>query len=147
MNASLRLCLAALAILVAGCDSNYCNKDKQVKVCSKKEAGCDTIYFANDSSSLTAREKEKLDYIVQWMKKDEKATLALEGHASKVGTSEYNLALSKKRLASVCKHLESAGIAMSRVSTVAFGSKQLPGGEGNEEHNRVVIAVKYSANK
>src|SRR5262249_55272284 len=60
---------------------------------SGKIAGLSSIHFDYDSSTLTSDARRQLSENAEWMKKNGKVTLQVEGHCDKRGSVEYNLAL------------------------------------------------------
>jgi len=55
------------------------------------------IYFANNSSRLTQKEADKLDAVAEMMKAQPDVTLSIIGHASNIGSKQYNRKLSQRR--------------------------------------------------
>ncbi len=76
------------------------------------------IYFANNSSSLTKKETDKLDAVVKMMKARPEITLSISGHASNIGSKDYNDCLSKRRANAVKALLMHRGIDASRLIPV-----------------------------
>jgi peptidoglycan-associated lipoprotein len=87
--------------------------------------GLRTVFFDYDSASLSEGEKQKLMNNIEWMKKNTKAKLTIEGHCDQRGSAEYNLALGERRANAVRQILISNGIPGSRVTTVSFGKEKL----------------------
>ena len=76
------------------------------------------IYFANNSHRLTQREADKLDAVADMMKAQPDVTLSIIGHASNIGSKQYNRKLSQRRANSVKRQLVAKGIAASRLHPV-----------------------------
>ncbi len=98
------------------------------------------IFFLINSSVIREAEQVKIDKLVEYLKANPKARVEITGYADKeTGTGPYNMALSKRRSASVAKALEAAGIAADRITTDAKGDtvQPFPG----IEKNRVAICV------
>ena len=76
------------------------------------------IYFANNSSRLTQKEADKLDAVAEMMKAQPDVTLSIIGHASNIGSKQYNRKLSQRRANSVKRQLVAKGIAASRLKPV-----------------------------
>lgn len=57
----------------------------------------DTVFFAFDSSSLSAEAQAALDTQVAWLKKHDDVNVIVQGHCDDRGTREYNLALGERR--------------------------------------------------
>ena len=108
----------------------------------------DTVYFAFDSSSLSAEAQAALDTQVAWLKKHDDVNVIVQGHCDDRGTREYNLALGERRANAVKQYLVSQGIEESRISTISYG-KERPAVLGNNEaawaQNRRAITVVSAA--
>ncbi len=92
----------------------------------------DTIYFAYDSSSLSAEAKAVLSAQAQYLRDNPSTSVVIEGHADERGTREYNLALGERRANSVRQYLVGAGVDSSRVTTISYG-KERPVAPGSDE--------------
>ena len=108
----------------------------------------DTVFFAFDSSSLSAEAQAALDTQVAWLKKHDDVNVIVQGHCDDRGTREYNLALGERRANAVKQYLVSQGIVESRISTISYG-KERPAVLGNNEaawaQNRRAITVVSAA--
>ena len=108
----------------------------------------DTVFFAFDSSSLSAEAQAALDTQVAWLKKHDDVNVIVQGHCDDRGTREYNLALGERRANAVKQYLVSQGIEESRISTISYG-KERPAVLGNNEaawaQNRRAITVVSAA--
>ena len=108
----------------------------------------DTVFFAFDSSSLSAEAQAALDTQVAWLKNHEDVNVIVQGHCDDRGTREYNLALGERRANAVKQYLVSQGIEESRISTISYG-KERPAVLGNNEaawaQNRRAITVVSAA--
>jgi outer membrane protein OmpA-like peptidoglycan-associated protein len=81
-------------------------------------ANLPVIYFANNSSRLSADEAAKLDAVADMMKAQPDVSLSIIGHASNIGSKQYNRKLSQRRANSVKRQLVAKGIAASRLKPV-----------------------------
>lgn len=108
----------------------------------------DTVFFAFDSSALSAEAQVALDTQVAWLKKHDDVNVIVQGHCDDRGTREYNLALGERRANAVKQYLVSQGIEESRISTISYG-KERPAVLGNNEaawaQNRRAITVVSAA--
>lgn len=104
----------------------------------------DRVFFAYDSSVVSAAGQKVLDKQVAYLKKNAKAEVTVEGHADERGTREYNLALGDRRANAVKKYLVGAGVEAARVSTISYG-KERPAVLGSNEaawaENRRAVTV------
>ena len=82
------------------------------------------VYFEYDQFTLTSKSIQALKGVVELMKKNNKITLSLEGHADERGTREYNLALGQRRSESVANYLMANGIKRSQLSTKSYGEER-----------------------
>jgi len=55
------------------------------------------VFFATNNSALTTASRDTLRKQADYLRKNKKLNVVLEGHADERGTREYNLALAKKR--------------------------------------------------
>ncbi|CAH8211964.1 OmpA family protein [Vibrio aestuarianus] len=102
------------------------------------------ILFANDSADINPVFRGQIRSMSEFLKQYPSTSIELQGYASKVGSAEYNLALSKKRAYNVENTLISYGISQSRIRIVGFGDTNLAeSGDDEVSHamNRKVIAT------
>ena len=57
----------------------------------------DRVFFATNESVLTTASRDTLRKQAEWLRKNSKINVVLEGHADERGTREYNLALGERR--------------------------------------------------
>lgn len=104
----------------------------------------DRVFFAFDSSAISADSAEILNTQVKWLKKHKNVNVIVQGYCDERGTREYNLALGERRANAVKQYLVSQGIAADRISTISYG-KERPAVLGNNEaawaQNRRAITV------
>ncbi len=98
-----------------------------------------TVRFKINSDVIEDYEQVNVYNIAQWMKANPNANVTIAGYADKdTGTSEYNMALSKRRAEAVRSALvNDYGINPDRLSMQAQGSSVQPYSENN--WNRIVI--------
>jgi pilus biogenesis lipoprotein CpaD len=80
-----------------------------------------SVYFATDSSSLTAAERDRLLTFLQTVQPSPQDSLRLEGHADERATELYNLELAAHRAERVQTFLDDTGYADLTVTTTALG--------------------------
>lgn len=104
----------------------------------------DRVFFATDSSELSAEAKATLDAQAQFAQRYPTLTFTLEGHADERGTREYNLALGERRAAAARNYLTALGVDASRITTISYG-KERPEVPGDNEaawaQNRRTVTV------
>jgi len=112
------------------------------------ENATDTVFFAFDSSELSAEARAALDTQVTWLKKHGDVNVIVQGHCDERGTRDYNLALGSRRAEAVKQYLVDHGIAANRISTFSYG-KERPAVFGSNEaawaQNRRAVTVISSA--
>ena len=112
------------------------------------ENSTDTVFFAFDSSALSAEAQAALDTQAAWLKKHDGVNAIVQGYCDERGTREYNLALGERRANAVKQYLVSRGIDESRISTISYG-KERPAVLGSNEaawaQNRRAVTVISSA--
>ncbi|ART78942.1 OmpA family protein [Oceanisphaera avium] len=102
------------------------------------------VLFAHDSAVISAQYQSEISHMANFMNDNPKLKLLLEGHASQVGTQEYNLALSKRRAEAVKNALIKAGVSEARLEVIGYGSTQpvlMAAGENAAAANRRVVGA------
>jgi peptidoglycan-associated lipoprotein len=84
----------------------------------------DRVFFATNKSGLTTASRDTLRKQANYMRKNKKLNVVLEGHADERGTREYNLALGEKRANSAKDYLMTYGISGKRVSVISYGKEK-----------------------
>ena len=82
------------------------------------------VYFDYDQSNLTAKSIQALKGVSDLMKRNQKITISIEGHADERGTREYNLALCQRRAESVASYLIANGVSRNRLITKSYGEER-----------------------
>jgi peptidoglycan-associated lipoprotein len=82
------------------------------------------IYFAFDSSALSAQAKQVLKENADYLAENPGTKVVLEGHCDERGTEEYNLALGERRARSAFDYLRSLGVSSERMTTVSYGESR-----------------------
>jgi peptidoglycan-associated lipoprotein len=90
------------------------------------------IYFAFDSSSLSAQAKQVLKENADYLAANPGTKVVLEGHCDERGTEEYNLALGERRARSAFEYLRSLGVSNDKMSSVSYGESR-PADSGKNE--------------
>ncbi|WP_391089989.1 OmpA family protein [Vibrio sp. NH-UV-68] len=102
------------------------------------------ILFANDSSDIQPAFLAQIREMSAFLDSYPSTSIELRGYASKVGNTQYNLALSERRAQAVEDALLSNGVASQRVRIVGFGDSALEAyGDDEVSHarNRKVVAT------
>lgn len=108
----------------------------------------DKVFFAFDSSAISADAASTLKAQAEWLKKNKNVNAVVEGHADERGTREYNLALGERRANAAKQYLVSRGVEASRLTTVSYG-KEKPEVLGSNEaawaqNRRAVTVIKVN---
>ena len=106
----------------------------------------DVVYFALNSSTLDATAKADLRAQAEWLKKNPKALIVVEGRCDERGTREYNLALGERRANMAASYLMANGVAANRIRTISYGKDKPVVLGSNEEawaQNRSATTVAY----
>lgn len=93
-------------------------EEKKPEVVETAPADLPVIYFANNSSRLSADEAAKLDAVADMMKAQPDVSLSIIGHASNIGSKQYNRKISQRRANSVKRQLVAKGISAARLKPV-----------------------------
>ena len=93
------------------------------------------ILFDFDQSTIRPEAIPILDQAVQALNAAPARTIRVEGHASAEGTTEYNQALSERRVAAARNYLIMRGIAPGRITSQGFGETR-PVNENRTEAER-----------
>lgn len=81
-------------------------------------------YFEFDKSNLTNESRSKLNDVANQIKAYNVEVITVSGHADRIGTEEYNEALSQRRADTVKEELVKLGVDESKIFTEAKGETQ-----------------------
>ena len=84
----------------------------------------DRIFFATNKSSLTTASRATLRKQANYLRKNKKLNVTIEGHADERGTREYNLALGERRANAARDYLMTYGISGKRISVISYGKEK-----------------------
>ena len=82
------------------------------------------VYFGYDSFQLAPEEVAKIERIADYLNRNSRTVLIIEGHCDERGSNEYNLSLGEQRALSVRSYLVGLGIAAERVQSRSFGEER-----------------------
>jgi outer membrane protein OmpA-like peptidoglycan-associated protein len=104
------------------------------------------LYFDFDKATFKQESYVELNKLESMMHQNPNLKVEIGGHTDKVGSSNYNLLLSRKRAEAVKDFLTKKGIDSRRVKVVGYGSsKPLASNddedEGRELNRRVELKV------
>jgi peptidoglycan-associated lipoprotein len=92
------------------------------------------IYFAYDSSAVTAQAQDILRKKAAFLKTNPNLKVTIEGHCDERGTNEYNLALGEARARTAKAFLVDLGIPAARLATISYGEER-PMAKGQTEED------------
>jgi peptidoglycan-associated lipoprotein len=84
----------------------------------------DRVFFATDSSALSADAQATLRAQAQWLNANPARSAIVEGHADERGTREYNLALGARRASAARSFLLAEGVDASRLRSLTYGKER-----------------------
>lgn len=91
-----------------------------------------TVYFAFDSSEISAESQELLVEHARFLSYNPEVQVVLEGHADERGTRDYNLALGERRAKSVHEFLTAQGVNHTQLEVISYGEEKPVDLEHNE---------------
>ncbi len=104
----------------------------------------DRVFFATDSSSLSATGEQTLNRQIAWLNANPEIDLVIQGNTDDRGTREYNLALGARRAQVVKNYMVDHGISANRLRTISYGMER-PVALGNNPaawaQNRRAVSV------
>ncbi|NCU32141.1 MAG: OmpA family protein, partial [Candidatus Moranbacteria bacterium] len=81
-----------------------------------------TVFFANNSSSLSASDLEMVKTIARKVANNRTSNVILNGYSSTTGSADYNMQLSRRRADEVRKALIANGLLANRISIFYHGA-------------------------
>lgn len=84
----------------------------------------ENIFYDFDKATLRPESKEALDELSGLLRDNPTVTLEMRSHTDRMGTEEYNMALSDRRAKSVVDYLIEAGINPDRLTWKGFGESE-----------------------
>jgi len=91
------------------------------------------VYFEYNRSDLLPAAQNVLRKKAEWLQRNPRAPVYIEGHCDDRGTNEYNLALGDRRAESAKSFLVDLGISSSRLTTISYGEEKPIDSGLNEE--------------
>lgn len=92
----------------------------------------DSVLFDYDSAQIKESERAKLDAAADYLKKNTRAGVIIEGHCDERGSAEYNMALGERRALAARAYLVGLGIEGAAMQTRSMG-KEKPVNPGHDE--------------
>lgn len=91
------------------------------------------VYFRTDTAAIEESLRPHLAQLGAYLKAYPDLEIRLEGHSDRRGGSDYNLALSERRIAAIRKILEDEGIAPQRFREHAYGEARASAEAGDAD--------------
>ncbi|WP_201587783.1 peptidoglycan-associated lipoprotein Pal, partial [Psychrobacter pacificensis] len=90
------------------------------------------VYFAFDSSEITAQAASVLNQHVSLLNSNPAAGVVIAGHTDERGSREYNMALGERRAQAARNYLAAQGVAANNIRVISYGEER-PAAAGNTE--------------
>ena len=84
----------------------------------------DNIFYDFDKATLRPESTKALDELAQVLRDNPNVTIEMASHTDRMGTDEYNIALSSRRAKSVIDYLISVGISADRLQSQGYGESR-----------------------
>ena len=102
-------------------------------------------FFDFDKAVLRADGKKALMPTVDWLRKNPKIRLQVEGYCDERGSEAYNLKLGEKRAMAVKQFILSQGIKEQRITALSYGRVEGASNKERSENRRVGLVVIYGS--
>ncbi|MGM8870719.1 peptidoglycan-associated lipoprotein Pal [Psychrobacter sp. 2Y5] len=106
--------------------------DNQVGVVNAAENMQAVVYFAFDSSEITAQSASVLNQHVSLLNANPGTQVLIAGHTDERGSREYNIALGERRAQAARNYLAAQGVAANNIRVISYGEER-PAAAGNTE--------------
>ncbi|HEU0045722.1 peptidoglycan-associated lipoprotein Pal [Sphingomonas sp.] len=110
----------------------------------RRSVSANTVLFGLDQYDIDATARAILDSQAEWLARNPRVRVTIEGHADERGTREYNLALGDQRANAAKNYLAARGVDAARMTTISYG-KERPAALGSDEdsyaQNRRAVTV------
>ena len=80
-----------------------------------------TVYFQSGSALVTAKAKEQISEVANYLKAHPSTAARIEGNCDDRGSEEHNRWLGDRCARAVAKELTRLGVASERIDTISFG--------------------------
>lgn len=100
------------------------------------------VYFDFNSSKPTTASLSGIDFLVKYLKNNPNKTADVVGYADEIGSSSYNVELSRKRAEAVKQIALNAGIDSSRLNVIANG-EDTSVNKNSKEARQIVRRVSF----
>jgi len=90
------------------------------------------VYFAFDSSEITAQAASVLNQHVSLLNSNPAAGVVIAGHTDERGSREYNMALGERRAQAARNYLAAQGVTANNIRVISYGEER-PAAAGSTE--------------
>jgi peptidoglycan-associated lipoprotein len=87
--------------------------------------GMKPVYFDYDKSNIRKDMVASMQVNADFIKKNAKSAIRIEGNCDPRGTNEYNMALGERRALAAKKYLVNLGISAANLTTVSYGEERI----------------------
>jgi peptidoglycan-associated lipoprotein len=102
------------------------------EVMAEEKTQLDNIHFEFNKYNLRPQDRKILSGHADWLLKNAKYNVKIEGNCDERGTEEYNMALGQRRADEAKNYFINMGIDKKRISTISYG-KERPFDPGHNE--------------
>jgi peptidoglycan-associated lipoprotein len=88
------------------------------------KSGSDTVYFINDSVTLSAPARATLAAQAMWLRQHPEVIVRIEGHAMVNDTRDHALALGARRAEEVRGYLVLLGVPAAQLTAISLGKER-----------------------
>ena len=106
--------------------------DNPTAVITDADALQAVVYFAFDSSEITAQAASVLNQHVSLLNSNPAAGVVIAGHTDERGSREYNMALGERRAQAARNYLAAQGVTANNIRVISYGEER-PAATGNTE--------------
>jgi outer membrane protein OmpA-like peptidoglycan-associated protein len=104
------------------------------------------VKFMHDSSVIDTMYEDDIAEIAETLLRQPNSKVVIEGHASLVGTQEYNLQLSQKRADAITNRMVTTyGVSKNQLKGIGYGDSspvsKLSGEDADAENRRVIAII------
>jgi peptidoglycan-associated lipoprotein len=82
------------------------------------------VYFAFDSSEITAQSASTLNQHASLLSSNPAAGVLIAGNTDERGSREYNIALGERRAQAVSTYLTAQGVAANNIQVISYGEER-----------------------
>lgn len=84
----------------------------------------DDVLFRYDSSQLDRPQRQKIEAVNSYLKRNARVKVVLEGHCDERGSREYNILLGERRALAARTYMIELNIDSSRILTRSYGEEK-----------------------